>query len=810
MLCLRAIGIDEIERDVFGFLDDKLTLILPLERGAANRVDRFALLVHHVVVFEQVFAGVEILRFDRLLRLFDAARNHFRFDGYAFGHAEAKHQRLDALAAEDAHEIVFERKEEARRTGVPLTTGATAKLIVDAASFMALGAENVQAAHRDDFIVFGFTLLRKLFGDGLPLISRNLKNLAFVLEQDHRSGDRLRRFAGGIDGSAVLADDGRRGSIRQRHFIFEEIVARHLLGISTEKNVGAAARHVGRNGDSAFAPGLRDDARFALMLLGVEHLVRDAFPLQDFSNRFGFFDRNGADENGLAALVVMSDAVVERIVFLQDAVDDRFEFFFLGAVDDVGMLFADERSVRRNRDDVEVVDLAEFGGFGFRRTGHAGELFVHTEIILKSDRGERLIFALDFDSLFCFDRLMQAIGPTAARHLATGKFVDDDDFDVFDNVIDVVFVERVRAQRLIDVVHHVDVGGIGHVREAEKALALIEAFFGQRRLAMLFVERVVDVLNQLGNDFVDLVVLVGGFFGGTGNDERGARFVDQDRIDFVNDAEVVAALDTIREVVLHVVAQIVEAELVVGAVGDVGVIGVAALRVVEIVDDDTDGEAERAIERAHPLRVATSEIVVDGDDVDAAARKGVECGGKRGYERLAFSGFHFGDLATVENHAADELHIEVAHVERAATGFANESECGNDGGLEGLHHQVFEAGIGRIGVFERSLDLLFESEELRFQLFVAERFDFGFARIDGRDERLQFLDVALVLGADESRDYAVNNLCCIHEFVSPFPILTEFDRTAELQRPNWRPGQHFIVAVWMRGRQKCGERVRRG
>ena len=62
---------------------------------------------------------------------------------------------------------------------------------------------------------------------------------------------------------------------------------------------------------------------------------------------------------------------------------------------------------------------------------------------------------------------------------------------------------------------------------------------------MLFVERVIDVENELRNDFVDAVILVGGFFGGAGNDQRSAGFVDQDRVDFVDDGEMVAALDAI-------------------------------------------------------------------------------------------------------------------------------------------------------------------------------------------------------------------------------------------------------------------------
>ena len=314
---------------------------------------------------------------------------------------------------------------------------------------------------------------------------------------------------------------------------------------------------------------------------------------------------------------------------------------------------------------------------------------------------------------------------------------------------------------------------------------LLKAFFGERRRAMLFVEGVVDVLNQLRNDFVDLVVLVGGLFGRTGNDQRSARFVDEDGVDFVDDGEVVAALDAIREVVLHVVAQIVEAEFVVGAVGDVGGVGGAALNVVEIVDDDADDEAEGAVERAHPFGVAAGEVVVDGDDVNAASGERVQCGGKRGDERLAFTGLHFGDFAFVQNHAADQLHVEMAHAQRAPTCFADQRKRRNDCGRECLLHLFAERRVGGIGVFQRRLYLFFERDETSLEVVVAERLDFGLESVDGRDERLQFFDVALVLGADKPRDYAVNNLCCIHELSSPF--LTVFDRAVCLQ--TWEPLQ---------------------
>ena len=128
------------------------------------------------------------------------------------------------------------------------------------------------------------------------------------------------------------------------------------------------------------------------------------------------------------------------------------------------------------------------------------------------------------------------------------------------------------------------------------------------------------------------------------------------------------------EVELHVVAQVVEAELVVGAVGDVAGVGDLPLLIVEVVLDDADRHAEEAVDAAHPLGVAAGEVVVDGDDVNALAFERVQIGGKRGDQRLAFAGLHFGDLAVVQHHAADQLHVVVPHVQHAAAGFADDGE----------------------------------------------------------------------------------------------------------------------------------------
>ena len=305
-----------------------------------------------------------------------------------------------------------------------------------------------------------------------------------------------------------------------------------------------------------------------------------AFLLQQLGEALGFFDRGGADQHRLAGFSQ-----------LLNLVGDREVFFFLRAKNDVGILQPQHLLVGRNDHHFQLVNLVELGRFRFRRAGHAGELLEHAEIILEGDGGERLILALDLHAFLGFDRLVQAVRPAPAGHHASGEFVDDDDFAVFDHVLHVAAIESVRLDRRLDVMLERPVLRIGDIADAEQLLNLRPAFVGDRDVAMLFVDHKVAgelrrlarsnfqlfALFQLGDDAVDLVILVGRFLARAGNDERRAGFVDQDGVDFIDDGEIVAALHAILQIELHVVAQVVEAELVVRAVSDVGGVGGAAL-----------------------------------------------------------------------------------------------------------------------------------------------------------------------------------------------------------------------------------------
>ena len=188
-------------RDVV--LGDELLLVDAFHELAAQAVDGFALLVHDVVVFEHVFAGFEVLGFDGLLRGFDAAA---RSCALSIGTPSSMPRRCSRVEThsprEDAHQVVFEREIEARGAGIALAAGAAAKLVVDAAGFVPLGAEDVQAAGGDDFVVLGFGcgLVR---GDGaVPGCLRGLELLALVVEAHHAgTGDGLDRSFGSGDGA---------------------------------------------------------------------------------------------------------------------------------------------------------------------------------------------------------------------------------------------------------------------------------------------------------------------------------------------------------------------------------------------------------------------------------------------------------------------------------------------------------------------------------------------------------------------------------------------------------------------------------
>ena len=163
------------------------------------------------------------------------------------------------------------------------------------------------------------------------------------------------------------------------------------------------------------------------------------------------------------------------------------------------------------------------------------------------------------------------------------------------------------------------------------------------------------------------------------DDERDAGLVDQDRVGLVDERDVarsvrVLAMHLLPGVEAEAVAEQVEARLLGGDVGDVAGVGGAALGRPHRLLHVADAHAQKLVDRPHPGGVAARQVVVEGEDVDAAAGEGGEEGRGDGGERLALAGLHLDDAARVQREARGDLHVVGALPERAAGGLAGESE----------------------------------------------------------------------------------------------------------------------------------------
>ena len=223
---------------------DVLLQILAVEHLAALLVNDLTLDIHHVVVFQHVLSGLEVAALNGLLRVLNRAGENFGVDRRILVDAERLHHVHNALGAEQTHDIVLHGQIKPRLAGVALAAGTAAKLIVDPARFMTLGADDEKASclpHK--FCLFVCLNLEALIRFG---IGRTGSQNFGILRLGEGIG-----LGNQFVGQALLA----------------QFVLCHVFGVAAQHDVGAAACHVRRNGHGAQMARLRDDLGFFFMAL---------------------------------------------------------------------------------------------------------------------------------------------------------------------------------------------------------------------------------------------------------------------------------------------------------------------------------------------------------------------------------------------------------------------------------------------------------------------------------------------------------------------------------------------------------------
>jgi len=117
---------DGLVQHLFDHPLDDVSNLPALQELLALAVDQLALVVHDVVVLEQMLADLEVVRLHPLLGRLDRPRDPGVLDGLPLLHAELLHDLGDPLLGEQAEEVIFEREIEAGGAGVTLATRAAA------------------------------------------------------------------------------------------------------------------------------------------------------------------------------------------------------------------------------------------------------------------------------------------------------------------------------------------------------------------------------------------------------------------------------------------------------------------------------------------------------------------------------------------------------------------------------------------------------------------------------------------------------------------------------------------------------------
>ncbi len=88
--------------------------VFGIQYVVALLVNHLSLVIRNIVVFQQLFADVEVTGFDFALSAFDAARHDARFDGFALGHLQAVHDGAHPVTRKDPHQRIVQAQIETR------------------------------------------------------------------------------------------------------------------------------------------------------------------------------------------------------------------------------------------------------------------------------------------------------------------------------------------------------------------------------------------------------------------------------------------------------------------------------------------------------------------------------------------------------------------------------------------------------------------------------------------------------------------------------------------------------------------------
>ena len=107
ILFLRTVSLNQAYANPFHHIQNFFGDIRGFEIALSMLVNHLPLLIHHIIIFQEMLADFKIMAFHFLLGIFNRLGNHTMFDRHTFFHAELEHKIGHALRGKNAQKIVL-------------------------------------------------------------------------------------------------------------------------------------------------------------------------------------------------------------------------------------------------------------------------------------------------------------------------------------------------------------------------------------------------------------------------------------------------------------------------------------------------------------------------------------------------------------------------------------------------------------------------------------------------------------------------------------------------------------------------------
>ena len=206
--------------------------------------------------------------------------------------------------------------------------------------------------------------------------------------------------------------------------------------------------------------------------------------------------------------------------------------------------------------------------------------------------------------------------------------VNDQDLSPVNDVIAIAVEEFLCSNSVIEEADQRSISCFVEVLDTQLIFNLVDTGFKDTDSLLLLIDFVVLVANQDIGDASELRVPAIDIAGcGARDDQRGTSLVDQNRVDLIDNHEVVSSLDHIFRTLRHVVTQVIKTEFVIRSVRNIGVVLLAAFFRLLSNQHAAHGESQEIVDASHQIRLVLRQIIVHGDNVNALTGQCTQVGG---------------------------------------------------------------------------------------------------------------------------------------------------------------------------------------